>query len=155
MDKIDRKIVAVLTENGRASVETVAEQVNLSPTPTRRRIRRLEEAGIIRAYRAEIDPEECGLELAAYVFINLQSRDRATIAEFEQRVSLLPDIQRCDLITGTHDYILIVYQANMKAYNRYLREVLAELPGVRGIETSVVIGQIKNSPGLPLGDNRS
>lgn len=152
MDQIDRKIVSVLTEDGRASVETVAEQINLSPTPTRRRIRRLEQAGIIKAYRAEIDPEECGLELAAYVFINLSSRDRKSIAEFEQQVALLPEIQRCDLITGTHDYILTVRQANMKAYNRYLREVLAELPGVRGIETSVVIGEIKNSPGLPLGD---
>ena len=90
MDQIDKKILSVLTEDGRASVETVAEQINLSPTPTRRRIRRLEEAGIIRAYRAELGPEECGLELAAYVFINLRSRDRDSISEFEKRISLLP-----------------------------------------------------------------
>ena len=152
MDQIDRKIVSALIEDGRASVETVAEQVNLSPTPTRRRIRRLEQSGAIRAYRAELDPEACGLELAAYVFIKLRSRDRDSIAEFEKRVSMLPEVQRCDLITGSHDYILIVHQPNMKSYNNYLRDVLAELPGVFGIETSVVIGQVKNIHGLPISD---
>lgn len=152
LDQVDKKIVATLTEDGRASVEAVAERINLSPTPTRRRIRRLEKSGVIRAYRAEPDPEKCGLELAAYVFIKLRSRDRKTIAEFEQCVSLLPEVQRCDLITGSHDYVLVVRLANMKAYNRYLRDVLAELPGVFGIETSVVIGEVKNSPNLPIAD---
>ena len=76
IDRIDRKILTVLTNDGRASVESVAGAVGLSPTPTRRRIRHLEEAGVIRAVRADIDPEKCGLELAVYVFIKLQSRDR-------------------------------------------------------------------------------
>ena len=140
IDKTDRKIVTAVIEDGRASVEAVAEAVGLSPTPTRRRIRRLEEAGVISGYQAVIDPEKCGLELAIYVFIKLQSRDRKAIAEFEARIMELPEIQRCDLITGAHDYILTLRLPGMKDYNRYLREVLAELPGVFGIETSVVIG---------------
>ena len=127
LDQTDRKIVAALTEDGRASVETVAEKVGLSPTPTRRRIRRLEQLGVISGYQAAIDPEKCGLELAVYVFVKLQSRDRKSIAEFEARVKELPEILQCDLITGAHDYILAVRLPGMKDYNRYLREVLAEL----------------------------
>ena len=150
IDKTDRKIVTAVIEDGRASVEAVAEAVGLSPTPTRRRIRRLEEDGVISGYQAVIDPEKCGLELAIYVFIKLQSRDRKAIAEFEARIMELPEIQRCDLITGAHDYILTLRLPGMKDYNRYLREVLAELPGVFGIETSVVIGQVKDTPLLPL-----
>lgn len=152
LDKTDRKIVSALIDDGRASVETIADKVGLSPTPTRRRIRQLEEARVISGYRADIDPEKCGLDLAIYVFIKLQSRDRESIAKFESRIMALPEIQRCDLITGAHDYILTVRLPGMKDYNRYLREILAELPGVFGIETSVVIGQVKDTPHLPLGD---
>ncbi|MCR9136728.1 MAG: Lrp/AsnC family transcriptional regulator [Alphaproteobacteria bacterium] len=152
LDRIDQKIVSTLIDDGRASAETVADRVGLSPTPTRRRVRRLEETGVIAGYRADIDPDKCGLELAIYVFIKLQSRDRDSIAKFESRILALPEIQRCDLITGAHDYILTVRLPGMKDYNRYLRDILAELPGVFGIETSVVIGQVKNTPHLPLGD---
>ena len=128
----------------------MAQAVGLSPTPTRRRIKQLEDAGVIRAVRADIDPEKCGLELAIYVFIKLLNRDRVTISQFESRIMNLPEVQRCDLITGPHDYILTLRLAGMKDYNRYLREVLTELPGVSGIETSVVIGKVKDRPHLPL-----
>ncbi|MCP4318708.1 MAG: Lrp/AsnC family transcriptional regulator [Hyphomicrobiales bacterium] len=150
LDNIDKRIITALTEDGRASVETVAQTVGLSPTPTRRRIRQLEDAGIIRGVRADIDAERCGLELAIYVFIKLLNRDRVTISQFESRIMNLPEVQRCDLITGPHDYILTLRLAGMKDYNRYLREVLAELPGVSGIETSIVIGKVKDRPHLPL-----
>ncbi len=151
LDNIDKKIIHALTDDGRASVESIAETVGLSPTPTRRRIKRLEEGGVVKGYRADIDPEKCGLELAIYVFVKLQSRDRATIANFEARVLDLPEVQRCDLITGVHDYIPTLRLPDMKNYNQYLREILAELPGVFGIETSVVIGKVKETCALPLG----
>ena len=150
MDRFDKKILSCLIEDGRASVETVAERIGLSPTPTRRRIKALEEQGIITGYQASIDADECGFKLAIYVFIKLQSRDRATIAEFEKKVIRLPEIQRCDLTTGSHDYILSVRLPGMSDYNQYLREVLAELPGIFGIETSVIIGPVKDTPHLAL-----
>ncbi|MEX0347174.1 MAG: Lrp/AsnC family transcriptional regulator [Rhizobiaceae bacterium] len=150
IDDIDRKIIREAISDGRASVEAIAEKIGLSPTPTRRRIRRLEQDGIISGYQAAVDPEKCGLELAAYVFVKLQSRDRKSIAKFEARVIDLPEILKCDLITGAHDYILTVRLPGMKDYNRYLRDILAELPGVFGIETSVVIGEVKNTRHLPL-----
>lgn len=150
IDKKDREILAVLIEDGRASVEAVAERVGLSPTPTRRRIRLLEEAGVICGYEAKVDLEKCGFELAVYVFIKLQSRDRQTIADFETRVARLPEVLKCDLVTGPHDYLLTVLLPNMKQYDRFLRDVLSELPGVFGIETSVVIGRLKESSNPPV-----
>ncbi len=145
LDKLDKKILNALAENGRASIEVIADSVGLSPTPTRRRVKQLEDAGVINGYRAAIDAEKCGLEMAIYVFVKLQSRDRKTIAEFERRIMELDEVQRCDLITGVHDYILTLRLPDMKDYNGYLRETLAELPGVFGIETSVVIGNVKNT----------
>jgi len=150
LDDVDKKIINELVDDGRASVETVAERIGLSPTPTRRRIRRLEDDGIVRGYHAAIDPGKCELDLALYVFIKLQSRNRKSIGEFEARIRNLPEVQRCDLITGPHDYILTIRLASMTDYNVYLRDVLAELPGVFGIETSVVIGHVKDTPHLPL-----
>ena len=87
---MDRKIVTALIEDGRASVEAVAERIGLSLTSKRRRIRRLEEVKVISGYRADIDPDKCGLELAVYVFVKLQSRDRKSIARFEARIMELP-----------------------------------------------------------------
>lgn len=150
MDETDKLIVEQLVRDGRASVETVAESIGLSPTPTRRRIRRLEEDGVITGYQAQIDAAKCNLDLALYVFVKLQSRDRDTIRQFEKRIKNLPEVTRCDLITGPHDYVLTVRLPSMQDYNAYLRNVLAELPGVFGIETSVVIGQVKNTAHLPL-----
>lgn len=150
LDAIDRKILQYLHEDGRASVETVASRIGLSPTPVRRRIRQMEEAGIIRGYRADVDLAASGLPLTLIVFIKLQSRDRSTIAQFESRIRSLKEVLNCRLITGSADYMLTLQVSDMAAYNDYLRVVLAELPGVFGIETSVVISDVKTSGQLPL-----
>ncbi len=150
MDQIDRKILQCLHDDGRASVETVAARIDMSPTPVRRRIRQMEDAGIIRGYRADVDLTACGLPLTLLVFIKLQSRDRATIAQFEQRIRGLKEVLTCTLITGSADYLLTLRVADMTAYNDYLRGILAELPGVFGIETSVVISEVKAATHLPF-----
>lgn len=148
-DAMDRRILHALSRDARLSVERVAEQVGLSPTPVRRRIRRLEEAGIIRRYTLDVDMKACGYGLRLYAFVKLQSRDRATIAEFEARVRRLPEVTGCHLVTGPHDYILAMQLPDMESYNLFLRATLAELPGVFGIETSVVIGPVKDETALP------
>lgn len=148
IDEKDRKIITALLEDGRASVETVADKVGLSPTPTRRRIQQLEKAGVISGYQAQIDLEKLGLELTVHVFIKLQSRDKESIADFEAGIKRHPEISRCDLITGAHDYILTVHLPAMADYNRFLRDTLSELPGVFGLETSVVISHVKDEGSL-------
>jgi len=149
LDAIDRQILSVLSRDARLSVERVSEQVNLSPTPVRRRIRRLEEAGIIRRYTLDLDMKACGYGMQLFAFIKLQSRDRTTIADFEARVRRLPEVTSCHLVTGAYDYILAMQLKDMDTYNAFLRSTLAELPGVFGIETSVVIGPIKDEVALP------
>ena len=149
IDETDVKILQVLSEDARQSVERVAERVNRSATPVRRRIRRLEEEGVIRRYTLDVDMKACGFGLQLYVFIKLQSRDQATIADFEDRVRRLPEVTNCNLVTGAHDYVLGMRMADMDTYNNFLRSVLAELPGVFGIETSVVIGPVKDEIALP------
>ncbi len=150
LDKIDRKILTALQRDGRASVEKIADIVGLSPTPTRRRIRRLEHEGAIKGYAAIVDPMACGLDLTLYVFIKLERRSRDNIDGFEKAIERLPEVVSCDLVTGPHDYLLIMHIASMRDYNHYLHEVIADIPGIVGIETSIVIGQIKRSRTLAL-----
>ncbi len=131
------------------SVEHLAEKVGLSATPVRRRIKLLEKSGILKRYSIEIDLEKCGFGQLMYVYVKLQSRDRRTISNFEARVKALPEVPVCNLITGAFDYFLEVRTKDMQDYNTFLRDVLAELPGVFGIETSVVINPVKSEPFLP------
>ena len=145
VDELDKAILAALQHDGRASVETVAETIGLTPTPTRRRIRRLEEAGVIAGYSAIVDPAACGLDLLLYVMIKLAQRDRETINGFERAVQNLPEIVNCDLVTGEFDYLMVMHTASMQDYNLYLRNVVAKIPGIVSIQTSVVIGNIKRA----------
>jgi Lrp/AsnC family leucine-responsive transcriptional regulator len=149
IEEKDRKILQILSIDSRQSVERVSEQVGLSPTPVRRRIRRMEEEGVIRRYTLDVDMKRCGFGLQLFVFIKLQSRDRETIADFEARVLNLPQVTSCNLVTGAHDYLLELRMTDMETYNLFLRSVLAELPGVFGIETNVVIGPVKDEIALP------
>lgn len=150
LDQLDKKILNTLQKDGRASVERVAEQVGLSPTPTRRRIRRLENEGVITGYAATVDPSACGLDLSLYVFIKLESRHRSNIESFEKAVQNMPEVISCHLITGAHDYMLVMHLPGISDYNHYLREVIADIPGIIGIETSVIIGEVKNTKVLAL-----
>lgn len=150
LDDIDRQILQCLADDARQPIERLAESVNLSPTPVRRRIRRMEEDGLIRRYSVDVDMKKAGYALTLYVFVKLQSRDRKTIAEFETKVKNLPQIASCALVSGPHDYILRLSMSDMDAYNEFLRSVLAELPGVFGIESNVVIGTVKEEVSLPF-----
>jgi Lrp/AsnC family leucine-responsive transcriptional regulator len=150
IDEYDKKILRALGIDARLSVEKVSEIVNLSATPVRRRIRRLEREGVIKRYTIDVDLNKCGYSQKLFVFIKLQSRDQATIADFEGKVLDLPEVTSCSLVSGPHDYILTLRHKDMDTYNKFLREVLSELPGVFGIETSVVIGSIRDELASPL-----
>lgn len=149
IDQIDAKILQELSRDSCQSVDRISERVGLSATPVRRRIKRLEEAGILKRYSIDIDLEKCGFGQLMYVYVKLQSRDRKTISKFEARIQTLSEVPVCNLITGAFDYFLEVRTKDMQAYNTFLRDVLAELPGVFGIETSVVINSVKSEPFLP------
>jgi len=150
MDDYDKKILTALGTDSRLSIERLSEIVNLSPTPVRRRVRKLEKEGVIKRYTVDVDLNQCGYNQKLFVFIKLKSRDQATIADFERQVSDLKEVTSCSLVSGPHDYILTLRHKDMETYNKFLREVLSELPGVFGIETSVVIGSVKDELVSPL-----
>ena len=150
LDVTDIKIIDALVDDGRASVEAVAERIGLSPTATRRRIRRLEGDKVISAYRAEVDAEKAGLEIRIHVMVKLQTRDRRDIQKFEKAVETTPEIQSCDLVTGQYDYVLLIHLSSMKDYHKYLRQFLMGNDAIGSIESNVVIGKIKRTPTLAL-----
>ncbi len=150
LDYIDQQILQALIEDGRASVEKVAERVGLSPTPARRRIRRLEEMGAITGYRADVDASVCGLGLRVFVLVTLDVGQADSMTQFESAVQQMPEVQSCDLLAGPNCYILSVLISDMQAYNSYLRNRLTQLPAVYAIETRFVIDQVKNTSRLPL-----
>jgi Lrp/AsnC family leucine-responsive transcriptional regulator len=155
LDAMDIKILETLIDDGRASVESVAERIGLSPTPTRRRIRRLEDEKVITGYRAEVDPDNAGLEIRLHVMVKLKARDRPTIEKFEQIVHETPEVQSCDLLTGQYDYILLIHLASMRDYHQYLRQFLEHNDGISSIESNVVIGKIKRTPKLALVEGKN
>lgn len=149
-DDIDRKILSALLDDGRASIEAIAERVALSPTPVRKRIRRLESEGVITGYSANIDMAACGLKLTLYSFVRLRSLDRDLIDEFERQIQLMPEVRSCHMVTGSFAYIMALQLEDISEYNKYLRERISKLPGVASIQTQVVIDTLKDKVQIPI-----
>lgn len=156
LDKIDRKILALLQENGRLSNLEIAEQVNLSPSPCLRRIRRLEDAGVIRGYVALLDSAKIGLGLLAYVNVRLEkrgsteSRAKPPAEQFRAAVAAWPEVVGCYAMTGDMDYLLRVHVQDMEHFSRFVQEQLLHHPAVVDVKTSFVLERFKETTALPL-----
>ncbi len=143
IDRIDLKILRVLQGNGRMSNIELSRQVNLSPAPCLARVRRLEKAGYINGYRAELNPELLGLSLLAYVEITLDRTTPDVFERFKQAVRDVPEIEECHMVAGGFDYLIKVRSPDMDAYRRILGEKIATIPGVLQTHTYVVMEQVK------------
>ncbi|WP_323119461.1 Lrp/AsnC family transcriptional regulator [Burkholderia alba] len=158
LDAIDRRILAILQENGRLSNQEIAERVNLSPSPCLRRIRRLEEAGVITGYVALLDPQKLGLDLLAYVSVRLEkrgglapARGDATHAElFRVAVQAWPEVVACHAMTGDMDYLLRVQVEDMAHFSRFVQEQLLHHPSVIDVKTSFSLDRFKETTALPI-----
>jgi Lrp/AsnC family leucine-responsive transcriptional regulator len=150
IDGIDRKIIGALQENGKMTVQEVSERVGLSHSPCARRIRILEEAGIIKGYTAIIDQKKVGLPISAFASIKLERQREDNLDRFAQAVARWPEVVDCYLMTGQRDYLLRVVVRDLEAYDQFLKNKLTRLDGVASIETSFALGQIKRSEKLPL-----
>jgi len=158
LDKTDRKILAILQADGRLSNQDVAEQVNLSPSPCLRRIRRLEEAGVIRQYVALLDPERIGLGLLAYVNERLEKHSEGQSgkrvgsprADFAQSVEQWQEVVACYAMTGEMDYLLRVHVEDMEHFSRFMMETLLRHPAVLDVKSSFALQRIKDTTALPL-----
>lgn len=143
VDRIDRRIVRELQADGRLTNQALAERVSLSPSPCLRRVRLLEEAGVIRGYTAIVDQEKVGLPVNAFVSVRLERPSPEAMRNFEVRIQRFDEIQECYLMTGTRDYLLHVVSQSLKSYEQFVREQLTQIPGIGAIETSFAFGRVK------------
>lgn len=151
MDRYDRHILEVLQEDGRISNQDLAERIGLSPSPCLRRVRALEESGVITAYRALLDARALGLTLMALVHISMDRHTPERFANFEKKVSELPEVLECLLITGQDaDYQLKLIVRDMEAYQDLLLNRITRIEGVSGVHSSFVMRRVIDKSALPL-----
>lgn len=151
LDAIDRRILAELQQNARVANADLARQVGLSPSPCLRRVRELEEAGVIRSYVALLEPSAVGLPISVFVQVTLERQIEKALETFEQAILQRPEVMECYLMTGDADYLLRIVVADLSAYERFLKEHLTRVPGVASIKSSFALKQVKYRTALPLG----
>jgi DNA-binding Lrp family transcriptional regulator len=152
MDAIDRKILAELQAEGRLTVTELAQRVALSVAPCHRRLRELERTGVIRGYRALIDPAAIGLGFEVLVQVTMDREDASTITEFERGLAGIAEVRHAERLFGDPDYLVRVATADLAAYQTLRDEKLATLPGVQKLTSTIVMKRIVDDrpyPALP------
>jgi Lrp/AsnC family leucine-responsive transcriptional regulator len=151
LDRYDRRILELLQEQGRISNQELAERIGLSPSPCLRRVRALEESGVIAGYRALLDARRLGLSLMALIHISMDRHTPERFANFDEKVSALPEVLECLLITGQDaDYQLKVVVRDMDAFQALLLERITRIEGVTGVHSSFVLRRVVDKTALPL-----
>ncbi len=145
LDRFDRSILTVLAEDGRISITDLAKRIGLSKSPTQARLRRLEQEGVIRGYRALLDPIRLGLDHVAFVEVRLTETRESALEAFNKAVARIPEIEQCHLIAGNFDYLMKIRTSDMRAYRRVLAEKISTLPHVANTSTYVAMQAVKES----------
>ncbi|MGM4916876.1 MULTISPECIES: Lrp/AsnC ligand binding domain-containing protein [unclassified Tardiphaga] len=151
IDKIDRKILAVLQADGRIANVELAEKVGLSATSIGERLKRLQRDGYIEGYGARLNPQMLGLGLLVFVEVLLDKTTPDVFERFARAVRLAPEVLECHMVAGGFDYLVKARVADMSAYRRFLGESLLALPGVRESRTYAVMEEVKRDAPLPVG----
>lgn len=150
-DSFDRAILRKLQRDGRISNQDLAEGVNLSPSPCLRRVRRLEEEGVIEGYTARLNTRMLGLKLMAFIQISMDRHTPERFERFEAAVANFPEVLECHLITGqSADYLLKVVVEDMDGYQQFLLNKITRIEGVSGVQSSFVLKSPQNSAALPV-----
>jgi Lrp/AsnC family leucine-responsive transcriptional regulator len=150
IDAIDRKILAILQDDCRITVAELAERVGLTASPCHRRMKILEEKGILRRYIALVDQKAVGLPVSVFISIKLERQKGEDLERFARAISGWREVLECYLMTGQRDYLLRVVVPDLSAYQRFLKQKLTRLPGIASIESSFALDQIKYTIALPV-----
>ncbi|WP_420227093.1 Lrp/AsnC family transcriptional regulator [Pigmentiphaga litoralis] len=151
LDRTDRRILEVLQQDGRLTNQELADRVSLSPSPCLRRVRRLEEAGVIRQYVALVDADKVGLGLLAYVSVRLQKHvggSHLPIDEFARDVQRWPEVVACYAMTGDMDYLMRIQVEDLAHFSRFAMDTLMKHPAVIDIRSSFTLKKIKETTAL-------
>ncbi len=144
LDRFDLAILQELSREGRVSITELSKRIGLSKSPTQARLRRLEEVGAIRGYRAMLDPIRLGLDHIAFVEVKVTHTRETALAAFNDAVAKIPEIEEAHLIAGNFDYLLKVRTANMRSYREVLAEKISTLPHVASTSTFVAMQAVKD-----------
>ena len=150
LDSIDRAILRELQADGRISNLELAGRVHLSPSACLRRVKRLEDSGVIAGYAARVDPKAVGLGLQAFVRVQLERHDPASVQQFGDRVQAWDEVVACYALTGDMDYLLHVVVEDLEHFSRFLLDNLLNASGVADVNSSFVLRAVKTDGGLPL-----
>lgn len=152
IDAIDLQILAELQDDGRMTNVDLSRRVGLTAPPCLRRVKSLEDRGIIRTYHADIAPQALGYTITVFAMVSLRSQAEADLRAFEEHVAGLPEVRECHMLNGEIDFILKVVARDLQSFQRFLTSCLTPAPNVASVKTSLTIRTSKNLPGVPLRD---
>ena len=152
LDAYDRRIVTELQQDGRTTNQALAERIGLSPSPCLRRVRLLEEAGVITRYVGLVDPEKIGLTVTAFVRVRLDQQGDRHLAAFEAAIGGFSEVMECYLMTGESDYQLRILVKSLSEFEDFLRHKLTRIDGVAQVTTSFALRPVVYRTALPIGD---
>ncbi len=150
LDRTDYRILHHLQNDGRLTNLELAERVGLSPSPCLRRVRALEETGILKRYVGIVDAKAVGLPISAFINVSLRSQEVGALDMFQDAVRSFPEVMECYLMTGNSDYLLRVVMPDLESYERFLAEKLTRIPGIGNIQTSFALKPVVTRTELPL-----
>ncbi len=150
LDRIDRRILRDLQENGRMTNVDLAKRAGISAPPCLRRVRALEEAGLIRGYHAMVDAKELGFGVTVFAHVGLSSQAEADLEAFERLVGSWPEVRECHMLAGETDFLLKVVAKDWEAYQNFLTTRLTSAPNVSHVKSALAIRTAKLLPGVPI-----
>jgi DNA-binding Lrp family transcriptional regulator len=150
LDQIDRHLLVELQAEGRVTNVELAHRVGLTAPPCLRRVRALEEAGVIRGYHAELDGGKLGFAITVFALVSLKIQAEEALRQFEEHVRLLPEVRECHMLNGEIDFILKIVSRDLQSFQEFLTSQLTPAPNVASVKTSLTIRTSKQLPGVPL-----
>ena len=150
LDSIDRRLLAELQDEGRVTNVDLARRVGLTAPPCLRRVRALEEAGVIRGYHADLDASSLGFTITVFAMVSLKSQAEEDLRAFENHIKALPEVRECHMLNGEIDFILKIVSRDLQSFQEFLTSKLTPAPNVASVKTSLTIRTAKSEPGVPL-----
>ena len=150
LDEFDLKILTALQENARMTTQELAERAGLSATPCARRIKRMEDEGLIERYVTLLNPEQLGVGLTVFVNVRLNTQSAKTFEAFEAAIRRLPQVVGCYLLAGNYDYLVQVRVADVEAFRSFIRDRLVTIDGIGATQSNIVLEETKWTTALPL-----
>ena len=152
LDETDILILRELQDDGHLTIKELSQRVHLSVSPVYERVRRLEREGFIKRYVAVLDPEKLDCGFLAFCYLKMKQHSHENAVQIMERVQNIPEIAECYNISGDYDFLLKIYVRNMKQYQEFVMRILGDIPAIGSLNSSFVLGEVKNSHRLPFGN---